>query len=32
MKPYLLIAISGLILRAIAGVILLETALLVSPN
>ena len=32
MKPYLLIAISGLILCAIAGVILLETALLVSPD
>jgi hypothetical protein len=32
MKPYLLIAISGLILCATAGVILLETALLVSPD
>jgi hypothetical protein len=32
MKPYLLIAVSGLILCAIAGVILLETALLVSPD
>ena len=32
MKPYLLIAVSGLIPCAIAGVILLETALLVSPD
>jgi hypothetical protein len=32
MKPYLLIAISGLILCATAGVILVETALLVSPD
>jgi hypothetical protein len=32
MKPYLLMAISGLILCATAGVILLETALLVSPD
>ena len=32
MKPYLLIAISGLILCTIAGIILLKTALLVSPD
>ena len=34
MKPYLLIAIaiSGLILCATAGIILLKTALLVSPD
>ena len=32
MQPYLLIAVSGLILCTVAGVILLETALLVSPD
>jgi hypothetical protein len=32
MNPYLLMAITGLILRAIAGVILMEMILVVSPD
>ena len=32
MKPYLLMAMPGLILCAAAGVILMEMALLVSPD